>query len=78
VDGRIAACDEPRTFRLRHGRPELKVEHRTDDGIAITSFPLGTASDELIALLASGRAETVHTDEATLDDVFAEVTGRHL
>lgn len=78
VDGRIAACDDPRAFRLRHGRPELRVEHRTDDGLTRTTFPLGAASSELTILLASGRVETVHTDEATLDDVFAEVTGRQL
>ena len=78
VDGRIAACDGPRAFRLRHGRPELRIEHRTDDGVTTTTFPLGTASDELVALLSSGRVETVHTTEATLDEVFAQVTGRQL
>ena len=78
VDGRIAACDGPRAFRLRHGRPELRVEHRTDDRVTTTTFPLGAASDELVALLSSGRVETVHTTEATLDEVFAEVTGRQL
>jgi fluoroquinolone transport system ATP-binding protein len=78
VDGRIAACDGPRAFRLRHGRPELRVEHRTEDGVATTTFALGMASDELVALLSSDHVETVHTTEATLDEVFADVTGRQL
>jgi fluoroquinolone transport system ATP-binding protein len=78
VDGRIAACDDPRTFRLRHGRPELHVEYRTDNGVTTATFPLGAVSDELTALLASGRVETVHTDEASLDAVFVTVTGRQL
>ena len=63
---------------MRHGRPELRVEHRTNDGVATARFPLGTAPDELVALLSSGRVETVHTTEATLDEVFAAATGRQL
>ena len=78
VDGRITACDGPRALRLHHGRADVRVEHRTDDGLATATFPLGTAPDELIALLSSGRVETVHTTEATLDEVFAAVTGRQL
>lgn len=78
VDGRIAACDSPRALRLRFGEPYIRVEHRTEAGVVTTSFPLGTASAELTELLASGRVETVHTSEAGLDRVFAEITGRRL
>jgi fluoroquinolone transport system ATP-binding protein len=78
VDGRIALCESPRDLRLAHGRRELRVEYRTDGGIARAVFPLDQPSDELQALLASGRVETVHTAEASLDDVFAAVTGQPL
>lgn len=76
VDGRIAACGTPRELQLRHGRRQLRVEHRTERGLESTTFPLGEPSPELVALLASDRVETVHTTEASLDDVFAAVTGR--
>ena len=71
--GRIAAVDTPRGFKLRHGRPglvaevrgrgrrELRVEELADDA-------------ELLALIRQGAVETLHTREATLDDVFAAVT----
>jgi fluoroquinolone transport system ATP-binding protein len=78
VDGRIAACDGPRAFRLRHGRPELRVEHRANGVVATSTFPLGGAPDELVALLSSGHVETVHTTEASLDEVFVAVTGQRL
>ncbi len=78
VDGRIVACDSPRAFRLAHARPELQVEYRTDSGVTSARFPLGQAPPELVALLSSGQVETVHTSEATLGEVFAEVTGRRL
>jgi fluoroquinolone transport system ATP-binding protein len=78
VDGRIALCESPRALALAHGRRELQVEYRTDTGVAHATFPLGTVSPELQRLLASGRVETMHTTEATLDEVFAQVTGATL
>lgn len=78
VDGGIALCESPRALRLAYGRRELQVEYRTDEGIALAAFPLDRASPELQRLLASGRVETVHTREASLDDVFAQVTGQAL
>lgn len=78
VDGRIALCESPRALQLAYGRRELRVEYRTDTGVAHATFPLDGASPELQRLLASGRVETVHTTEATLDEVFAQVTGASL
>ena len=79
VDGRIAACGTPRDLRLAHGgQRRLVVEYRTDAGLESASFPLGDAPPELVALLRSGRVETVHTTEASLEDVFVAVTGRPL
>ncbi len=78
VDGRIVACDTPRALRLAHARPELRVEYRTPEGVASARFPVGEASPELVALLSSDHVETVHTSEATLGEVFTEVTGRRL
>lgn len=79
VDGRIAACDAPRSLRLAHGASRrLRVEHRTPTGVAVSEFPIGSCAPELIALLGSESVETVHTTEPTLDQVFAAVTGHPL
>lgn len=75
VAGRVVACERPRDLQLAHGQPQLRVEYRDDGRIAAATFPVGQASPELVELLASGRVETVHTTEASLDDVFAAVTG---
>jgi fluoroquinolone transport system ATP-binding protein len=78
VDGRIVLCESPRAMRLAYGTREVEVEYRTDAGLARARFPFDRASSELQALFASGRVETVHTLEASLDEVFARVTGRAL
>lgn len=78
VDGRIVACESPRALQLAHGGRQVRVEYRTESGLGTATFPLGDVPDEMLRLLASDRIETVHTTEASLDDVFAAVTGRTL
>jgi fluoroquinolone transport system ATP-binding protein len=80
VDGRIAAIDTPRNFRLAHGQPRVTVEHRTGDGLRRTEFPLSTVGDDpaFAELLRDHTVETIHTREASLDEVFVAVTGGRL
>ncbi|TDQ44253.1 ABC transporter ATP-binding protein [Actinorugispora endophytica] len=80
VDGRIAAVDSPRGFRLGHGRAGVVVEYRGDAGPARREFSVADlAQDPAFAELArQGRVETVHSREASLDEVFAAVTRKAL
>ncbi|WP_017572767.1 ABC transporter ATP-binding protein [Nocardiopsis halotolerans] len=75
--GRIAAVDTPRALKLRHGSPGLVAEVR---GRAPMRMPVESLADdaELLSLLREGAVETLHTREASLDDVFAAVTREHL
>lgn len=76
VDGRIAAVDTPDGFRRRYGRPGVVAEYVTGGRTLRRTFDLaelGTGG-ELSGLVASGAVTALHTREATLDDVFAEVT----
>ncbi|MFD6951368.1 ATP-binding protein [Nocardiopsis sp. TSRI0078] len=77
VRGRIAAVDTPRGFRMGHGRPGLVAEVR---GRGSREFPMDalTGDTELQRLLARGEVETLHTREASLDEVFAAVTREKL
>lgn len=78
VDGRIATCDAPRALKLGAGPRRLRVEYRTDGTLHSRTVDLAAGAPELVELLAAGQLETAHTTEATLDDVFADVTGRAL
>ncbi|GAA3731328.1 fluoroquinolone transport system ATP-binding protein [Spinactinospora alkalitolerans] len=74
--GRIAAVDTPRGFKLRHGRSGVVVEYRSDGRRVRRELRIGALADdpELTRLLRAGAVETLHTREASLDDVFATVT----
>lgn len=80
VDGRLPVIDTPRELKLAHGRPTVRVEFRADGALRRREFPLANlaGNDDFHALLGSARIETIHTEEATLADVFIAVTGETL
>jgi fluoroquinolone transport system ATP-binding protein len=80
VDGHIAAVDTPRNLRLAHGQPCVVVEYRAEGALRCEEFPLpGIGADPAFsALLRDHEVETIHTREATLDDVFVAITGDRL
>ena len=80
VDGRIALIDTPRELKIRQGERKVRVEYRKDRRTETDEFSLeGLGNDEgFLRLLRRERIETIHTEEATLEDVFIQTTGRGL
>lgn len=80
VDGEINVVDNPSRLRRQYGRPTVRVTYSNDGQSASRDFPLaGIGEDETcIDLLRTYPVETIHTQEATLEDVFIQVTGRKL
>ena len=81
VDGKIAAIDAPAAFRRRHGKRVVEVRWEGDDGLEATEqFPLEGLSTNarFLELLPSPGLLSIHSQEATLEDVFVQVTGKAL
>ncbi|MFD0746324.1 ABC transporter ATP-binding protein [Phytohabitans flavus] len=80
VAGRIADIDSPRGFRLRYGHHGVAVEYRDGDGTRRREFRLEDLPSDpgFLDLLRTGRVETIHSTEASLDDVFVRITGGRL
>lgn len=81
VDGKIVAMDTPAELKIARGQRAVRVEYRGDSGRLDTAeFPLdGLADDPAFhAVLRNHHVETLHSREASLEDVFVEVTGRRL
>jgi len=79
-EGRIHAIDTPENLKLQHGRRAVKVRMRESDGVREQSVPLDAADagEQLGAALRSPGLMTIHTEEATLESIFIEITGRSL
>lgn len=77
--GRILALEAPEQLKLRHGQRSVRVRYRENGEIKETAVPLDAAAGEqLQALMGREDLLTIHTEEATLEDVFVELAGRRL
>jgi fluoroquinolone transport system ATP-binding protein len=78
--GKIVAMDAPRELKLKYGSQSIKVERRADGRVETeTLFPAREADRaRLSELVASGQAETIHSQEASLEEIFIRLTGRGL
>jgi fluoroquinolone transport system ATP-binding protein len=79
VGGRLAAIDSPEALKALYGRRTVRVTHGSEVG-QTEEFPLEDLADNprFQAILAARQLRTIHSQEATLDQVFSDVTGHHL
>ncbi|HEY5684630.1 MAG TPA: ABC transporter ATP-binding protein [Acidimicrobiia bacterium] len=79
-DGRLYAIDTPENLKLAHGRRSVKVRVRHGEGVEDRTVMLddADAGDQVKAAIGSGGLMTIHTEEATLENIFIEMTGRGL
>jgi len=80
-DGEIAVLDTPHNLKQKYGKRALKVELEGDNGRLETREIVmdgHETSAQLQTLFASEKVVTVHSEEATLEDIFIELTGRGL
>jgi fluoroquinolone transport system ATP-binding protein len=80
VEGRIAVVDTPRDLRLRFGQRRVRVEVDEGGTVSEVEFPMeGLGHDRaFLQAVRSPGLQTIHTLEASLDDIFVQVTGRSL
>jgi ABC-2 type transport system ATP-binding protein len=75
--GKIAALDTPENLKIAHG--QRSVEAKLKDG-TLRKFKLeqGETGQQLAGLISSGLVLTLHSAEATLEEVFVKLTGKRL
>lgn len=80
VDGKLVLVQNPKELKINHGRKIVKVEYLKENALLSQEFNLTDlwSNTAFINLLKTGQVQTMHTAEATLEDIFIEVTGRQL
>jgi ABC-2 type transport system ATP-binding protein len=79
--GKIAAIDTPHALKQQYGRRAIKAQVAGKDGRLETREILldGDDTSEAVSkLFASEQVVTLHSEEATLEDIFIQITGRGL
>lgn len=80
VDGEISLINSPRELKVQHGSKRVRVEYTENEHVHHADFDLqriGT-NPAFLQLLQNKPIETMHTQEASLEEIFIEVTGRNL
>jgi fluoroquinolone transport system ATP-binding protein len=67
-------------LKIRRGERRVRIEYDADGHTSQQEFPLDGLGDDdrFLALLREEKIETIHTEEATLEDIFIETTGKAL
>ena len=83
VEGELNLIDVPAALKLRHGRKSIEIITRSGGASAppdVHQFELDHlgGNPEFLDLLNSTSVESIHSQEATLEEVFIKTTGARL
>ncbi|WP_338759299.1 ABC transporter ATP-binding protein [Bernardetia sp. ABR2-2B] len=80
VEGKIPLIDSPKNLKEKYGKRTLKVEYSHQDKRENQLFDLENLgqNDEFLQLINQNYIQSMHSQEATLEDIFIEVTGKKL
>lgn len=79
-EGKIVAMDTPRNLKMKHGEKSVVVEFADEKGIKKSIFFLDNEEDkkQLNEIILNKKIQTIHSQEATLEQTFIKLTGRGL
>lgn len=79
-EGELALIDSPRSLKIEKGEKKLRLDFSEDSQLVSREFPLQGLgeNDDFLNLLKNKKIETIHSQEATLEEIFIQTTGRGL
>jgi fluoroquinolone transport system ATP-binding protein len=80
VDGEIKLVNSPKKLKLEYGEQLVEVEYGKNGDMVTETFSTVLAEDKqrLQDVIARHDIQSMHTKEATLEEIFIKVTGRGL
>lgn len=80
VEGRIAATGSPKDLMIEHGKRLVNVEYCMNGKLVEQDFEMNDLgkNETFLNILKTAEIKTIHSAEATLEDIFIKITGRTL
>ena len=80
VDGTLPVIDSTQNLKLKHGRKVVRLEYLDNKEKLSFEFELkGLASNQQFhEIIQNKEVQTIHTLEASLEDIFIKITGKQL
>jgi len=78
--GEIISMDSPKNLKLKYGNHSLKIEYTDGEKTKTDIFFLEKSEDkeQFKNIVDKNKIITVHSGEATLEEIFIKITGRRL
>jgi fluoroquinolone transport system ATP-binding protein len=77
-NGEIKALDTPAHLKLQHGQRKVKLSLQGDDTELNFALDGLGQNPEFLQAITNNNVATIHSQEATLEEVFIKVTGQQL
>jgi ABC-2 type transport system ATP-binding protein len=79
-EGKIFAMDKPENLKLQHGKRSVRVRFKEGDEVKeqVVALDESSSGEQLKSAVDTEGILTIHTEEATLEDIFVQMTGRGL
>jgi fluoroquinolone transport system ATP-binding protein len=80
VDGQIVVSGSPKDLMIEHGRKRVKIEYQHNGKLIEDEFEMHNLAKNkaFMEILETADIKTIHSCEATLEDIFIKLTGRNL
>jgi fluoroquinolone transport system ATP-binding protein len=80
VDGKIVTIGAPKDLMIEHGKRVVNIEFKRNGNILDQAFDLKDIGENasFLDILKTAEIKTIHSCEATLEDIFIKLTGRNL
>jgi fluoroquinolone transport system ATP-binding protein len=80
VEGQIVVTGSPKDLMIEHGKRVVKVEYQRNSKLEELNVDMMNMAGNkaFMEVLQSGDMKTIHSCEATLEDIFIKLTGRNL
>jgi fluoroquinolone transport system ATP-binding protein len=80
VEGKIVVIEKPQELKIQAGQKKVIVGTRSNGALAYTDFPLKDLgrNQEFLKFIQTHEIENIHSQDASLDEVFIRITGKQL
>ncbi len=80
VEGKIVVIGSPKELMIEHGKRTVEIEYQKNGSIHKQNFDLHNLGENnsFMDILRTNEVKTMHSCEATLEDIFIKLTGRNL
>jgi ABC-2 type transport system ATP-binding protein len=78
ANGKLVVLDTPQALKLKHGKRSVQVRYEDGREEHVSLDDANAAADEVAKLMKQPGVIGVHTEEATIEDIFVQLAGQEL